>query len=71
MLCERLRSQIEKFDWHRIRPQLAVTMSFGITVATWPNVNTTTTALDHDKLLDAADAQLYDAKRAGRNRVSG
>lgn len=71
LLCERLRSQIEKFDWHKIRPGLAVTMSFGITFANWAHVTTTSAALDHNKLLDAADGKLYEAKRAGRNRIIG
>ncbi len=70
LLCERLRSQIEKFDWHKIRPGLVVTMSFGITAANWANSTTTSAALDHNKLLDAADGKLYEAKRMGRNRIN-
>ncbi len=60
-LCERLRQTIEAFDWTKFHPQLKVTMSFGISLAD---------GIDHhDKLLDAADHKLYEAKVAGRNRV--
>ena len=69
--CERLRGQIEKFDWHKVRARLFVTMSFGITFANWANVTNTHAAQDHNKLFDAADGKLYEAKRAGRNCVSG
>ncbi len=69
LLCERLRSQVEKHSWGEIRTSLSVTMSFGIAVAVF--AAPTTSASSHDKLLDAADAELYNAKRAGRNRVSG
>ena len=68
-LCERLRSQVEKFTWHEIHPQLTVTISIGIAVAVFET--SASPAMNHDKLLDAADEELYRAKRAGRNRVSG
>jgi diguanylate cyclase (GGDEF)-like protein len=68
-MCERLRSQVEKFAWHEIHPELSVTMSFGIAVAVFET--SASSAMNHDKLLDAADEELYRAKRAGRNRVSG
>ena len=67
-LCERLRNAVAQYDWQTIRPTLAVTMSFGI-ASNFPK--DTEPAMDYDKLLDAADAQLYGAKWAGRNRVSG
>jgi len=41
-------------------------LSVSIGVAAWPEDGTTV-----DALLDVADARLYDAKRAGRNRVIG
>jgi diguanylate cyclase (GGDEF)-like protein len=69
LLCERLRGDIEKFAWCTIRPSLSVTMSFGIATAVF--VNAASPVFNHDKLLDAADAELYNAKRAGRNRISG
>jgi len=60
-LCERLRVEIEQYDWSQFHPDLKVTMSFGIALAA---------GIDHkDKLLDAADHKLYEAKVAGRNRV--
>jgi diguanylate cyclase (GGDEF)-like protein len=59
--CERLRSGFEHHDWNRLHPQLAVTLSVG--VAQWDGVS------GADELLHAADTRLYDAKRAGRNRV--
>jgi diguanylate cyclase (GGDEF)-like protein len=69
LLCERLRSEVEKYTWHNIRPSLSVTMSFGIATAIFTTA--ASPGISHDKLLDAADAELYNAKRAGRNRVSG
>ena len=66
LLCERLRAQVEQFNWQSIRPELRMTMSFGIAANTATEI-----AMDHYKLLDAADEQLYGAKRAGRNCVRG
>jgi diguanylate cyclase (GGDEF)-like protein len=69
LMCERLRDQVEKYAWNEIRPALSVTMSFGVVTAVVANESSP--AINHNKLLDAADAELYNAKRAGRNRVSG
>jgi diguanylate cyclase (GGDEF)-like protein len=60
--CERLRSAIEGFEWGRVHPGLRVTISIG--VWEWNGL------ADAEALLVAADAQLYRAKRAGRNRVA-
>jgi diguanylate cyclase (GGDEF)-like protein len=60
--CERLRSAIESHDWRRVHPRLRVTVSIG--VWQWNE------AADAEALLEAADAQLYRAKRAGRNQVA-
>ncbi len=60
--CERLRSTIEGHDWRRVHPALTVTISIG--VWQWNGI------ADAEALLVAADAQLYRAKRAGRNRVA-
>jgi len=60
-LCEKLRAAIEAHDWPSIVPGLAVTVSLGIA----GNAETA----DPAALLAAADARLYEAKRAGRNRV--
>ncbi|GIW34845.1 tetratricopeptide repeat protein [Meiothermus sp.] len=59
--CERLRQRVESYDWSTIHPHLKVTVSIG--------VSNDPTLSDHEKLLAAADEQLYAAKRAGRNRV--
>lgn len=59
--CERARQRIEHHNWSDLHPQLKVTVSIGVSCdPTLPN---------HEKLLAAADEQLYRAKRAGRNRV--
>lgn len=59
--CERVRQRIENYPWNDIYPHLRVTVSIGI--------SSDPTLPDHEKLLAAADEQLYAAKRAGRNRV--
>ncbi|WP_299429392.1 tetratricopeptide repeat protein [uncultured Meiothermus sp.] len=59
--CERVRQRIAGYDWSDIHPRLAVTVSIG--------VGSDPTLSNHEKLLSAADQQLYAAKRAGRNRV--
>jgi diguanylate cyclase (GGDEF)-like protein len=61
VFCERLRASIETHDWGGVHPDLRVTVSIG--VALWDG------RVDGAALLEAADAQLYAAKRAGRNRV--
>ena len=60
-LCERIRRAFCAFDWKRIAPGLAVTISAG--VSAWTRGRNAT------DLLAAADATLYAAKRDGRNRV--
>ncbi len=60
--CERLRFAIERYEWGLVHPQLQVTISIGV----WQWIATA----DAESLLEAADAQLYQAKRAGRNRVA-
>ena len=58
-LAERLREAAETS-----RPRgIGVTMSFGVAAARG-------TEVDFDAMFAAADAHLYEAKRAGRNRVS-
>lgn len=60
-ICERLRQSIQELrfaDW----PGLRVTASFGI--------STLTMGVEVQTALRGADAQLYRAKHAGRNRVS-
>ncbi len=60
--CERLRSAIESHAWRAIHPTLRVTLSIGL--CHWDG------EADAAALLEAADARLYQAKHAGRNRVA-
>ena len=64
LLAERMRAAVESLQVPRVggRGTLSVTASFG--VAAMPE-----SALDRDGLIAAADAALYAAKRAGKNRV--
>ncbi len=62
-LSERLRKLVEQTDFIYENKRLRVTVSIG--VAGFPNVAFTTST----DLILAADEALYDAKRAGRNRV--
>jgi diguanylate cyclase (GGDEF)-like protein/PAS domain S-box-containing protein len=61
IVCERIRHAFEHFDWSRLVPDLHVTLSAGISV--W------TEGIDAERLLAQADANLYEAKHSGRNRV--
>jgi diguanylate cyclase (GGDEF)-like protein len=60
--CETLRHRIESHDWRSVHPDLKVTVSIGL--AQWDGIGRTR------DLLQAADARLYRAKHAGRNRVA-
>jgi diguanylate cyclase (GGDEF)-like protein len=62
-LAERLRKGIEKLAVRAADESLSVTTSFG--VSAFP-----VHGLAASQLLQAADSALYEAKRAGRNRVS-
>lgn len=60
-ICERLRLAVERHDWATLAPGLAITTSVGLADLS-----------RHSRLeqgLQEADAQLYRAKREGRNRV--
>jgi diguanylate cyclase (GGDEF)-like protein len=59
--CERLRHAIASHDWAGMAPGLQVTGSIGLVTASTP--------ADAAALLARADALLYDAKHAGRDRV--
>jgi diguanylate cyclase (GGDEF)-like protein len=61
LACEKVRSAIERHDWSRYHPDLAVTVSVG--VASGPP------EYHLEPLLALADAKLYAAKRLGRNHV--
>jgi diguanylate cyclase len=60
-ICERLRAAVETFDWEGLRAGLRVTISLGVARLTPGNTA--------PQVLHSADAQLYRAKRHGRNRV--
>jgi diguanylate cyclase (GGDEF)-like protein len=59
-VCERLRARVEGHDWGALVPGLAVTVSIGLSQA--PPYDAKTLSL-------RADAALYRAKAAGRNRL--
>ena len=61
--CEKLRAAVQAHDWAAVAPGLAVTVSVGVAG--------NGEAADPAALLAAADARLYQAKRAGRNCVMG
>jgi diguanylate cyclase (GGDEF)-like protein len=60
-LCQRILKMIEEQDWHDLLPGGAVTISMGVT--------DDRAVTDSQMMLAAADANLYRAKHAGRNRV--
>jgi diguanylate cyclase (GGDEF)-like protein len=60
-ICERLRQAVEAYEWGRLATGLRVTVSIGLCDAM--------ASADVRALLERADASLYAAKRAGRNRV--
>jgi len=62
-VCEKVRSAVEQYPWSSIAPDLALTISIGYCADT---------SLDSgERMLAAADAELYACKAAGRNCVSG
>jgi len=61
-LAERIRIAIRTFDWRTVAPELQVTVSAGVAHGPLAGVR---------ELIRLADTALYDAKRAGRDRVMG
>ena len=59
--AEKLRQAIQNHDWASIEVGLEVTLSLG-----W---SAQTNLENHERMLSNADAMMYAAKRAGRNRV--
>lgn len=60
-VVERIRQKVERWPWHQLHPELAVTISFGICDKLGQDVG--------NSMLKEADAKLYQAKESGRNRV--
>jgi diguanylate cyclase (GGDEF)-like protein len=61
VVCEKLRAAVEAWPWHRIHPELSVTVSMGAT--------SDVRVADYHRMLTEADSRMYEAKRAGKNRV--
>ena len=61
--CERLRERVQAIDCTDFAPGWSMTISAGVTERTGLS--------HHEKLVSRADALLYEAKRAGRNRICG
>jgi len=59
--CEAMRAAVAGHDWAALRPGMRVTLSIGLADGA--------AHADAAALLAAADAQLYEAKRRGKNRV--
>jgi diguanylate cyclase (GGDEF)-like protein len=60
-LCERLRTNVEKFDWAPLLQGMVPTMSIGVAEAQKGDTV--------EQLIDRADANLHKAKKEGRNQV--
>ena len=60
-VCEKLRTAVERHAWDTMQPGLSLTISIGVCADT--------TLAGHERMLAAADRNLYLAKAGGRNRV--
>jgi|GEM_PF-744220 len=60
-ICERLRNLMEGYDWSSLLPGATITCSIGMAEA--QNYDTI------EKLMDRADANLFRAKKGGRNQI--
>jgi len=63
VVCEKIRAAVEHHAWSELAPGLALTVSIGFCADT--------TFDSAERMLAQADAELYAAKAAGRNCVSG
>jgi diguanylate cyclase (GGDEF)-like protein len=61
IVCERIRTTVEHYDWESIQVGLKVTVSIGMV---WD-----TNVANFEKLISRADDRLYEAKRYGKNLV--
>ena len=59
--CEKVRKVVENYPWAELDSDLRVTISMGIC--------DDLTVSNHERMISAADAKLYEAKNAGRNRT--
>jgi diguanylate cyclase (GGDEF)-like protein len=59
VLCENIRISLQNYNWKQLHPNLAVTISLGL--------SDSHEASSHERLLSLADLRLYEAKNAGRN----
>jgi diguanylate cyclase (GGDEF)-like protein len=59
VLCENIRLSLQDYNWKQLHPNLAVTISLGL--------SDSHEASSHERLLSLADLRLYEAKNAGRN----
>ena len=59
-ICERLREAVSVHPWNELHPDLQVSVSIGLACSPEYDLNT---------LIERADAALYQAKNAGRNRL--
>ncbi len=60
-VIERLHQRIQSHDWSCCAPGLAITLSAGLVMVTPGDA--------FEEAIARADAKLYGAKRAGRNRI--
>jgi diguanylate cyclase (GGDEF)-like protein len=61
LLCQKLRAAVENHAWDAIAPMLEVTISMGLAGDM--------SLGSPQKLLEAADMKLYEAKQGGRNQI--
>jgi diguanylate cyclase (GGDEF)-like protein len=62
VVCEKIRSAIERHNWSEIESEVEVTISIGVSGSTKSH--------DLAGMIRLADDRLYQAKRSGRNRVA-
>jgi diguanylate cyclase (GGDEF)-like protein len=62
IVCEKIRKAVEGYNWNQLMAGLKVSISIGIS----DDLSVSTP----DKLIAKADAKLYEAKEAGRNRIN-
>jgi diguanylate cyclase (GGDEF)-like protein len=61
IIAEKLRATVESYPWHKLHPDLRITLSIGVCADT--------TLEHHERMLAVADDKMYVAKRNGKNQV--